>query len=71
MGFKYTSTDEIAGTWEIRNFTVSGQTAIGSIEAEDADAPVEYYNLQGIRVSGDEPGLYIMRQGNKVSKIIK
>lgn len=71
VGFKYTSTDEIAGTWEIRNFTVSGQTAIGSIEAEDADAPVEYYNLQGIRVSGDEPGLYIMRQGNKVSKIIK
>lgn len=71
VGFKYTSTDEIAGTWEIRNFTVTGQSAIESIEAEDTNAPVEYYNLQGIRVSGDEPGLYIMRQGNKVTKILK
>ena len=34
------------------------------------DAPTEYYNLQGIRVS--EPaagGIYIRRQGSKVSKI--
>lgn len=34
------------------------------------DAPAEYYNLQGIRVS--EPaagGIYIRRQGNRVSKI--
>ena len=71
VGFKYTSTDEIAGTWEIRNFPVTGVSAIDTIEADDANAPVEYYNLQGVRVSGDEPGLYIMRQGNKVTKIIK
>lgn len=71
VGFKYTSTADIAGTWEIRNFTVTGVSAIDTIEADDANLPVEYYNLQGIRVSGDEPGLYIMRQGNKVTKIIK
>lgn len=71
IGFKYTSTDEISGTWEIRNFTVTGQTAIDSIESDASDAPVDYYNLQGVRVSGDEPGLYIMRQGNKAVKIIK
>lgn len=71
VGFKYTSTDDIAGTWEIRNFTITGVSAIDTIGADDANAPVEYYNLQGIRVSGDEPGLYIMRQGNKVTKIIK
>ena len=45
-------------------------TAIDAIEAE-TDAPAEYYNLQGVRVSGDEPGIYVVRQGNKVTKIVK
>lgn len=45
-------------------------TAIDAIEAE-ADAPAEYYNLQGVRVSGDEPGIYVVRQGGKVTKIVK
>lgn len=72
IGFKYISTSEIAGTWEIRNFSVTGdaESAIESIEAAEADAPVEFYNLQGIRVSGDEPGLYIRRQGDKVTKVL-
>lgn len=30
----------------------------------DADAPVEYYNLQGIRVSEPAAGIYIRRQGS-------
>lgn len=37
----------------------------------DADAPAEYYNLNGVRVSGElAPGLYIRRQGNSVSKVV-
>ncbi|MCM1517626.1 MAG: DUF5689 domain-containing protein [Pseudoflavonifractor sp.] len=44
-------------------------TEIESI-ALDSNAPAEYYNLQGIRVSGDEPGLYIVRQGDKVAKVL-
>lgn len=36
----------------------------------DSDAPVEFYNLQGMKVSGNEPGLYIRRQGSKVNKVI-
>ena len=39
-----------------------------AIEAVDADAPAEYYNMQGIRVAEPTTGLYIVRQGNKVSK---
>lgn len=35
------------------------------------NAPVEYFNLQGVRVANPESGLYIMRQGSKVSKIVK
>ena len=34
----------------------------------DADAPIEYFNLQGVRVDNPGHGIYIRRQGNKVSK---
>ena len=44
-------------------------TGIEDIEIE-ANAPVEYFNLQGVRVANPENGLYIRRQGNKVSKVI-
>ena len=48
-------------------------TGIGSIAADDAEGNVEYFNLQGIKVNIDNaaPGLYIRRQGNTVSKVIK
>lgn len=46
-------------------------TAIENVGADtDADAPVEYYNLQGVRVENPAGGLFIRRQGNKVEKVI-
>ena len=45
----------------------SGIEGVG-INTVDADAPAEYYNMQGIRVAEPTTGLYIVRQGNKVSK---
>lgn len=36
----------------------------------DENAPVEYYNLQGIRVAEPVSGLYIKRQGSKVTKVV-
>lgn len=36
----------------------------------DANAPVEYYNLQGIRVENPSKGLYIKRQGNTATKVV-
>ena len=50
--------------------TNSSLGAVEGIEADafDADAPAEYYNLQGIRVAEPTTGLYIVRQGTKVSK---
>ena len=44
------------------------QSGIEGVVADD-NAPVEYFNLQGVRVANPENGLYIRRQGNKVSKI--
>lgn len=43
--------------------------AIESVTA-DNDAPVEYFNLQGIRVANPGHGIFIKRQGNKADKII-
>lgn len=49
------------------------QSGISNAVAEDVNAPVEYFDLNGIRVNADNlnKGIYIKRQGNKVTKIIK
>ena len=58
-----------AGTdYILPNIYVKASTAVSDIVV-DADAPVEYYNLQGIRVANPENGIYIRRQGNSVSKV--
>lgn len=44
------------------------QTGIEDI-VEDANAAVEYFNLNGIRVANPENGLYIRRAGSKVEKV--
>ncbi len=36
----------------------------------DLNAPVEYFNLQGVRVANPENGLYIRRQGTEVRKVL-
>ncbi len=56
---------------EKATFTVTGgTTALTEINA-DANAPVEYFNLQGIRVANPENGVFIRRQGNTVTKVVK
>lgn len=47
----------------------SGSSAITEITT-DENAPVEYFNLQGVRVDNPSNGLYIRRQGNEVKKIV-
>ena len=36
----------------------------------DCDAAPVYYNLQGVQVANPSNGIYILRQGNKVSKVL-
>lgn len=50
------------------DITVEG-SAVEEIEATD-NCEAEYFNLQGVKVSCNEPGIYIRRQGNKTSKVI-
>jgi len=53
---------------------VSGieDVVIGDSTESDHNASVEYYNIQGIRVSADNlvPGIYIRKQGNKTTKLM-
>ncbi len=54
---------------DIVYFTVGSYSGIADVDADD-DAPVEYYTVDGMRVDQPEKGLYIVRQGSKVSKVI-
>jgi hypothetical protein len=46
-------------------------TGIAGIEA-DENAPVEYFNLNGVQVKADNmtPGVYVRRQGKNVTKVM-
>lgn len=46
-------------------------SAVEAIESDDVNAPAEYYTIQGYKVNGNNlaNGFYIVRKGNKVSKI--
>ena len=46
------------------------QAGVREVSIADTDAPVEYFNLQGVRVNEPAAGLYIRRQGRNVSKVI-
>lgn len=71
IGFLYNSTSDVAPTWEIKNLVVNGESS-NAVEAIgiDMNAPIEYYNLQGVRVENPSNGLYIIRQGNKATKAV-
>lgn len=59
------------GTFEITNSSIIDYTPAG-IESlfMDSNEPIEYYNLQGVRVNNPEQGVYILRQGKKSVKTI-
>ena len=46
------------------------QTGIGSIIVPTDNAQIEYFDLQGRKVRNPQSGLYIRRQGDKVSKVL-
>ncbi len=43
---------------------------VDEVITDTDNAPVEYYNIQGIKVENPANGLYIKRQGDKVTKVI-
>lgn len=65
--FRLSSTYNAANEQIVLHYN-NGMSGIDRVEA-DANAPVEYYNLQGVRVDNPSAGLYIRRQGNKATKV--
>lgn len=49
---------------------LTGGASVEFIGMDNADAPAEYYNLQGMKVNNPEKGIYIVRQGRKASKVV-
>ena len=43
----------------------------GVTVTEDENAPVEYFNLNGVRVANPEGGVFIRKQGAKATKVIR
>ncbi len=61
FGFKYISTDNIAGTWEIKNINIVSTGKVDSIsEINAAAGNGVIYDLQGRRVVAPARGLYIV-----------
>jgi hypothetical protein len=60
----------------VRRFTLVfdydySKAGVDNIKVDNSNAPVEYFNLNGVRVNGDlTPGLYIRRQGTKATKVV-
>lgn len=52
------------------NGNKANPAGVTGITVNDENAQVEYYNLQGIRVENPEGGVYIRRQGSKISKVL-
>ncbi len=48
----------------------SENTGIEDVIDNPTVAPAEYYNLQGVRVTNPTHGVYIVRQGGSVSKVL-
>lgn len=74
---KYSGTVEAVSNSQIRrsisfNSNTDIPTGLDNVSVADENAPVEYYNLQGVKMPSENltPGIYIRRQGQKASKVV-
>ena len=78
--FRYTSTEEEASTWEIKNLVVTAMGRTSSLnevpvylqpDLDNSTQPVEYYTTDGRRIDpANYRGIVIRRQGTSVTKIL-
>lgn len=68
--YKFTITSDANGNKTLSKGDATIQTGVENVADDNADAPVEYYTLQGIRVMEPAAGIYLRRQGSAVTKIL-
>lgn len=66
--------ESLAYPWHFDNLKIDTRTQTSGIDNvidDNVNAPVEWYNLQGVRVNPETatPGLYLRRQGTKTQKV--
>ena len=55
--------------WDFSKITEKDLSSIDETVVDVTKAPVEYYNLQGVKVEKPEKGVYIKKQGGKTAKV--
>lgn len=68
----YTSSASSKRTFKlVFDFDSSDAAGVNDIAVDNNNAPVKYFNLNGVEVNSDNltPGLYIRRQGTKATKV--
>lgn len=61
------------GGFNVKYIEAPGNIAgIDTVNVDNSNAPVEYYNLQGMRVNAENivPGVYVRRQGSQTVKVL-
>lgn len=62
----------VATTPAKAEYTINKTSGIGNVNVENPEAPVRYFNLQGVEVPAESlaPGMYIRQQGNTSAKVV-
>ncbi len=62
----------VINTPALKDNTIMSASGVEEVISDVEDAPVYYYNLQGIRVAADKlvPGIYVKVQGNVSTKVL-
>ena len=70
-GFAVPRANNVFATAAASKYTlkIDESTAVSEINT-DANAPVEYYNLQGVKVENPANGIFIRKQGSKTTKVV-
>lgn len=78
VAFHYTSSATVNPTWEVASLTVRGKSQASAIASPtlpyiDKSKPYAFYDLSGRRITNvnEAKGIVIIKQGNKVKKIVR
>ena len=73
--WKVTESGKYRFTFDLDNWTIKAEyikvpTSVPFVTDDTKNLPCEYYNLNGVKVKTPVKGIYIVKQGSKVSKVI-
>ncbi len=71
QGYAYLNSDNTYTTKASKGVLISLEMTGVEGVAVDANAPVEYYNLQGVKVANPENGIFVKKQGSRITKVVR